>query len=74
MQAEKEKNKPPEAAKPGKAAAKVNEEDISPNEYFKLRWVIFEGIKNEDRKTCKCKPCCRCGGVRDSGRGDRIGL
>jgi len=43
--AEKEKNKPPEAAKPGKAAAKVNEEDISPNEYFKLRSGAVEELK-----------------------------
>jgi len=45
--AEKEKNKPVVAAKAGKPS-KVNEEEISPNEYFKLRSGAIEELKKTD--------------------------
>jgi len=45
--AEKDKNKPVVAAKEGKPN-KVNEEEISPNEYFKLRSGAVEELKKSD--------------------------
>lgn len=41
LKAEKDKNKPVVAAKEGKPN-KVNEEEISPNEYFKLRFTTIK--------------------------------
>eukprot|EP00088_Acartia_fossae_P055869 TRINITY_DN6494_c0_g2_i1.p1 TRINITY_DN6494_c0_g2~~TRINITY_DN6494_c0_g2_i1.p1 ORF type:complete len:577 (+),score=167.46 TRINITY_DN6494_c0_g2_i1:41-1771(+) len=46
--AEKEKNKPEPAKGAGAAKAKVNEEEISPNEYFKLRSSAIEELKSTE--------------------------
>jgi len=46
--AEKEKNRPEPANKGSAAKTKVSEEEISPNEYFKLRSGAVEELKSTD--------------------------